>query len=399
MEIEPLRVVPRRRECAPGDAVVLHGMFSGAGSMRRLASALDRREWYDHVARYDLPSWKHTVVPQMLARQNAEELARKKILPALDRGALSAPLDLIGHSNGGYVCLYLAAELGPRRVRGVYTLGTPRGLPRDYPVPVKLQSRVYHLRGGVDGVPTGGDHAPGDGEWIITFPDEGHCSLHQAADTNGVADLVCFLAGMPVPHLFVDEEGTIHPWEWCRDHAERAPQRVLGSARMLRVCDGVHDAVLDTLKATRKVILQAPVSGGSFATALSARLAIYLAIRARLVAQQEALDEERAELRAFGGELKREIEWLRRENCALERRLAEFDRRVKNVLAAFRRECQYDVKELTDALTTCERLAKAPAFGNREVAEVNALLQVALIAHRRLNERVQSRAKLPAEVA
>ena len=361
--------------------------------MAALARALGKREHYRSVVRFGLPSWRHRFAPQVLAEENAAELASKKIRPALAKGTLKAPLDLIGHSNGGYVCLYLAAELGPSVVRAVYTLGTPRGIPKDYPVPAKVQRRVYHLRGGQDGVPTGWDHAPGDGDWNITFPDEGHCSLHSAADTNGVADVICWLAGMDHSDLFVDDNGTIHPWEWCRDEAEAGPQRVLGTATTLTVCDGVHDAVLDGLKAARKLIVNYPV--GKLGFALKARLGIYLAIRTRLVAQQDSLDEQLAEARAFGRELRAEVAALQAENEDLERRIQEFERRSKEVLAAFRQECRHDVKELKDALDSCVTLAKGPTFGNREMAEVNALLEVALTSHRRLNDRVRSRARLP----
>jgi pimeloyl-ACP methyl ester carboxylesterase len=332
-------------------------------------------------------------VPQVLAEKNASELASKHIRPALARGILKAPLDLIGHSNGGYVCLYLAATLGSSLVRSIYTLGTPRGLARDYPVPAKLQPCLYHLRGGQDSVPTGGDHSPGDGDWVITFPDEGHRSLHSAADTNGVADIICYLAGMETSQLFVDEQGTIHPWEWCRDEAEEAPQRRLGSAHRLTVCDGVHDAGLDGLKAARTILVE--TSTGSLGPAVAARLGIYLAIRGRLVAQQEAVAEALAEARAFGLGLREEVAALKAENENLAQRLRAFERRSKLVLLSFRRECNHDVRELKDALESCVALAKGPSFGNREMAEVNALLEVALASHLRLNERVRHRARIP----
>jgi pimeloyl-ACP methyl ester carboxylesterase len=390
-----LRVIPERRPGGRADAVVLHGMFSGAGSMAQLTRALQKREHYRHVARFDLPSWRHRFTPQVFAEENAAVLASKKIRPALNQGKLAAPLDLIGHSNGGYVCLYLAAELGPKIVRSVYTLGTPRGLPKEYSVPTAIHHRVYHLRGGNDGVPVfGGSHNPGDGEWVVTFPDEGHCSLHSAADTNGVADIISYLAGMDLPHIFWDDSGTIHPWEWCRDEAEPAPRRVLGTAGRLTVCDGMHDAVLDRLKVARRVIGAMPI-GGTLAKVLGARLGIYLAIRARLVARQESLDEALSEARAYGRELKDEVATLQAEDADLARCLVEFERRATEVVAAFKRECRHDVERLSDAFDTCTRLAKGPTFGNREMAEVNALLEVALTSHRRLNERVQDRARLP----
>lgn len=380
------RVVPRRSEGGRVDAVVLHGMLSGAGSMAPLARALTSRNHYRHIARYQMPSWRHRWVPQTFAESNAEELVAKKINPALARGTLKAPLDLIGHSNGGYVCLYIADVLGPSIVRSVYTLGSPRGVPQDYPVPARISTRLFHLRGGVDGVPTGGDHAPGDGAWVITFPDEGHCSLHRAADTNGVADLICFLAGMDSPHLFIDENATIHPWAWCANDVVQGSRRLLGSAHQLQVCDGVHDALLDWLKAARTVIGRSD--------SLVARVAVYLAIRERLVARKEALDGELSEARAFGRGLRQEMAELQAENKDLANRLEEFDRRIQRVSTAFKTECQIDLGQITDALSTCERLANGPTFGDREMAEVNGLLAVALHSHRRLNQSVQARAKL-----
>lgn len=372
-----------------GDAVILHGMLSNAGNMAAIARAIEKREHYRKVVRFNLPSWTHTAVPQAMAEMNAVELARKRIKPGLARGTLEAPIDLIGHSNGGYVCLVLARELGPKIIRNVFTLGTPSGLDVDYGLTKALRSRVFHFRGGQDAVPTGRDHNPGEGNIIITFPDEGHCSLHQAADFNGVADLICYLGGMENLNILVDSGGLIHPWPWCRNEAIKPPDRTIRQSGHYTVCDGMHDALLDWMKAARNQIVSVPV--GKLAHALPVRLGIYLAIRQRLSFQQEALDEALAEARAFGRGQRKELAAIKAEADAIAERLEAFEMRAKGVVATFKRECGHDVRELRNALDLCVSLASGPVFADREMAEINALLEVALLSHGRLNNRIHGR--------
>jgi hypothetical protein len=352
--------------------------------MLGLTRALKAREHYRHVARYNLKSWKHRYTPQILAKQIAKELVSKTILPALSRGRLKTPLDLIGHSNGGYVSLLLAKELGPSIVRSVFTLATPKGLPLGYSVSGLIRSRIFHLRGGVDGVPFGGMHNPGNGEWIITFPDEGHCSLHSSADSNGVADLITLLAGRRDSPAFIDHSGLIHLWPHCAENISQRPLVTMETLCELRVCDGMHDAYLDRLKSERKIN----------AKSVGIRLANYFAIRRRLTQQREDLEEELAQCRAYGRAAKSELEAIEAENDNLQKRTRLFEKRLKQFLEAFKSECQCHLSQINDALTTCEELAMGPTFGNREVAEINGLLEVAIASHRRLNQTVQGRAKL-----
>jgi hypothetical protein len=366
------------------DAVILHGMLSKAGSMLGLTRALKAREHYRNIACYNLKTWKHRYAPQMFARQTAKLLASKTILPALSRGMLKAPLDLIGHSNGGYVCLLLAKELGPSIVRSVFTLATPKGLPLDYKVSGGIRPRIFHLRGGVDAVPFGGMHNPGNGEWVITFPDEGHCSLHCSADSNGVADLITLLAGRRDLPVFIDSSGLIHVWPHCAENTSRRPLVTVETLPELRVCDGMHDAYLDWLKNTRRISTKS----------VSVRLAAYFFIRRRLTQQREDLEEELAQCRAYGRVAKCELEAIEAENDSLQKRTRHFEKRFKQFLEAFKSECQCHLSHINDALTTCAELAMGPSFGNREVAEINGLLEVAIASHRRLNQTVQGRAKI-----
>lgn len=386
----PKRLTPKIRTLPPSnasgevDAVILHGMLSKAGSMLGLTRALKAREHYRHIARYNLKSWKHRYAPQVLAKQTAKELASKTILPALSRGRLKTPLDLIGHSNGGYVCLLLARELGPSVVRSVFTLATPKGLPLAYEVSGGIRPRIFHLRGGVDAVPFGGMHNPGNGEWVITLPDEGHCSLHSSADSNGVADLITLLAGRRDSPAFIDSSGLIHLWLHCAENSSQHPLVKMETLPELRVCDGMHDAYLDRLKNTRRIST----------TSARVRLVAYFSIRRRLTQQREDLEEELAQCRAYGRAAKDELEAIEAENDSLQKRTRLFEKRFKQFLEAFKFECQCHLSQINDALTTCAELAMAPTFGNREVAEINGLLEVAIASHRRLNQTVQGRAKL-----
>ena len=333
----PKRLTPKIRTLPPSntsgevDAVILHGMLSKAGSMLGLTRALKAREHYRHITRYNLKSWKHRYAPQVLAKHTAKELASKKILPALSRGRLKTPLDLIGHSNGGYVC-----------------------------------------------------HNPGNGEWVITLPDEGHCSLHSSADSNGVADLITLLAGRRDSPAFIDSSGLIHLWLHCAENSSRHPLVKMETLPELRVCDGMHDAYLDRLKNTRRIST----------TSARVRLVAYFSIRRRLTQQREDLEEELAQCRAYGRAAKDELEAIEAENDSLQKRTRHFEKRFKQFLEAFKSECQCHLSQINDALTTCAELAMGPTFGNREVAEINGLLEVAIASHRRLNQTVQGRAKL-----
>lgn len=381
-----LRTIPAAREDGSADAVILHGMKSCRENMIQITRALKSRGHYRHIARFDL-GLAHKLVPQIIAKKTAERIAATKVRPALARGRLTAPIDLLGHSNGGYVCLFLAMELGPSLVRSVFTIGTPRGISLlQYQVPTRI--KLYHLRGGYDGVPFGGEHNPGDGEWVVTFPEERHSSLHVASDSNGVADVIMFLAGKRPASVFVDESGKMHPWQFCREEANQGSVDALRYLRKLEVCDGMHDTCLTKSKRKRDTIKGREGLMKSMRS-VAPRISSFLEIRERLAHRQAALEEEAKLLRGFGAAAREDLHQLKQETEELQKRTNLFDKRIKQFLAAFREDCGHEITQLTDALSVCEQLAQGQSFGNREVAEVNGLLRLALSSHRRLNKTIQ----------
>lgn len=371
-----LRTVPRRIEDVRHDAVILHGMFSHAGNMANLASALSEHEHYRSVRRISITAPDFLGVPQVTAWKHAEWLWEKRLRPAIDRGDLLPPFDAIGHSNGGYVALCLASLLGGGIVRNVFTLGTPRGLPIDYELPDKARRRVFHLRGGRDGVPFGFRHDPGGGEWVITFPDEGHCSLHSAARTNGVAAVMCFLAGGRA-RVLAGEDGKLHPWPYCLDEIQPAPQRLLGSMPQLTVCDGAHDPVLERLERVDAEVRRTDP--------ILARLVTHYAICARIEAQRAAVEEEIARTRAFGRALEAEVRELRAENRALARRARTFEARLLARTRAVKRALRLRLARFDEALDAVAVLAGSERFGDAELVAVNQLLDTAIAKHRALS--------------
>jgi hypothetical protein len=380
-----LRTVPRQVQDVRHDAVVFHGMLSHAGHMGSLAGALAEFEHYRRIWRVGIRAPSFRFVPQVTAAEHAEWVWENRLRPALDKGELRAPLDLIGHSNGGYVALCLASALGGDIVRSVFTLGTPRGLPIDYALPDKARRRVFHLRGGRDLVPFGFKHDPGGGEWVITFPDEGHCSLHSAARTNGVARIMCFLAGGRA-RVTLGEDGKLHPWDYCRDEVDRAPHRRLGTMPELTVCDGTHDPWLERIETLAQVVQR----GDS----VLARLVTHFAFGARIEAQRAAVEEETSRMRAFGRVLAREVRELREENRLIARKLVEFDRRLAERTRAVKRALRLKLKEFENALDACAAIGTSERFGDPEMLAVNRLLDLAIVRHRELTAsmRRESRA-------
>lgn len=377
--MDRLRTVPNRVEDARHDAVVLHGMLSHAGHMGNLAGALSEREHYRHVRRFSITAKDFTLVPQVTAHKHAEWLWERRICPAIEKGDIRTPFDVIGHSNGGYVALCLASLAGGDAVRNVFTLGTPRGLPIDYALPEKTRRGVFHLRGGRDSVPFGFRHDPGGGEWVITFPDEGHSSLHSAARTNGVATVMCFLAGGRA-RVVVGADGKLHPWHYCLDEVGGAPQRLLGTMPELVVCDGAHDPVLELLERVDSEVRRTD--------SVLMRLVTHYAICARIEAQRAAVEEEISRTRAFGRALAPEVRQLQDENKALGRKLRTFETRLGQWSRAVKRDLRLRLARFDEALDAVVALASADRFGDAELVALNRLLDTAIAKHCSLTDAI-----------
>ena len=374
-----LRTVPPR-STTQADAVVLHGMFSGAGDMKPLAKSLEAQECFRKVVRIDLP-WTHRRVPQVGSQDHAAWLCERELLPRLARGTLREPLYLIGHSNGGYVALHAAATLG-KSVRGVFTLATPAGLPMDYELSDRQRAQVFHLRGGCDSVPFGGRHDPAGGEWVVTFPDEGHSSLHRSASKNGVAVIIGHLSGGPA-RVFVDSDGVVHPWSFCSTDTVRDRKHLLGERGDFVVCNGMHDPELESLKQKRA---PGPVP-------LAHRIAAYFALRSRLHDIRDAVQQDIRRATAHGAELRGGLRLLREDNRRIELRLKSFDRQMDDYVQRVHEELGVDLRRMKNALDAAEAIAVAPGFSEQHVAEVNKLLESALEANHSILAQTASRGR------
>jgi hypothetical protein len=261
----------------------------------------------------------------------------------------------------------------------IFTLATPLGFPQNYELPRRVELRLFHLRGGRDAVPFGWRHNPGGGEWVITFPDEGHCSLHAGAKENGVADLITALSGGSRRSIHVDDRGVIHPWTFCRSESSPQPFGLLGEFTELVVCNGMHDEELEVLKA-----------GRALAPEVTLRFCAYLAIRRRLINMELSLGAELRRLRTFGREAETEVGRLRAENHAMESRIAEFDSGVDQFLDAVRERFGVDLRKMRSALQAAEAVSTASMLGPVQLLELIGLMEEALQSHQSLLGRAQA---------
>ena len=163
------------------DAIIIHGMFSNASNMRGLKKSLAKRGCYRKIHAISINRLDHTHIPQLKAKENAKRICEIEIPKLKKNDKNFHRFDVIGHSNGGYVGLAMASMLEEDILDCVFTVATPKGIADtliDYDIRHRSSTKIIHFRGGVDSVPFGYQHNPGNGGVVISFPDEGHSSIH-----------------------------------------------------------------------------------------------------------------------------------------------------------------------------------------------------------------------------
>lgn len=352
------------------DAVLIHGMFSCALALRPFARALEKRNIYRRIIVEEISSWKHRGIPRLYGRENAEKLAERLQLKIANR-SLGSDLDVIGHSNGGYIALFLPEFLTTAKVDYTFTISSPRGMPplSDFDLPASRRKKIVHFRGGVDITPFGYRHNPGDGEVVITFPDEGHSSLHFSAENNGLADIISWANNKQPDHLFTDQStNVIHPWAFCRDdlrHKELTCSPFRASLDWV-VCNGMHDSKLESLKQEKEmwnVVLRfAGTDPKKHLAHALGRLSRYFRLRRHLIRTLERIKNDSSLARLHGNELKVEMLSLQQQNIALQERLLKLDDRISTFFAAacHKHRLQLDaaIRPLNAARHLCASLEK-----------------------------------------
>lgn len=267
-------IVPCRNGRPKRDAIILHGMLSNPAKMVKLRTALEKRGCYRKVYIPTLESGFNKYIPKIMQRIVAYRHLVPLIIKALENKTISAPFDIIGHSNGGYAAIHLIEALPEGLINNIITISTPRGFWGLNPDKSKI-NELIHIYGGRDflndirntgiialaaGSALFGDtntfyktlsvgaalqaekFNPTADALFFRFPDEGHSSIHKYAFENGVADLLAFITSRSNAKVFVDENGIIHIHEWCcREHKGKKFFRVdTNTQKHFDVCDGLH---------------------------------------------------------------------------------------------------------------------------------------------------------------
>jgi len=366
------------------DLVIIHGMFSDALAMRPLKRAFEKRTIYRKIHPKNLSVARHRKIPRIYAEENAAEIARQ-LDSMVARRSLSETFDVVGHSNGGYVVLFLGSFLERGVIDWTFTVATPKLAPLkslDIELPSRTRRKVVHFRGGVDAVPSGYKHNPGEGRLVVTFPDEGHSSIHLGADSNGLADFVALINSASTTDAFVDDSGKIHIWPHCREEvpAGNVVSKLPGKLTECVVCDGMHDFKLETLKQNKdswRAFFLGDPTPRSLATYSVYRLQRFLKIRSvlnkRLADANQQLAFAKLHRKALLSELKEAQETLTR----LADKLAGIDKRVEIFFDAAHKRHKERLDKVVHPLVLAEAYAKAaPRIDSASVTELSALLRI-----------------------
>lgn len=366
------------------DLVLIHGMFSGAIAMRPLARSIEKRGIYRKVIAIDLDNPSHRYVPRVYAESNATNLAAQ-LDSKISRRALSESFDVLGHSNGGYVALFLNEFLQRGKAEWIFTVATPRGISLDaldIALPAKDKRKVIHFRGALDGVPFGYRHNPADGRLVVSFPDEGHSSLHLGANSNGLADFIGLINKSANSDAFIDSSGTIHIWPHCREEIGAGSIVKVFPGKMTEcvVCNGMHDFDLETLKKNKEtwasIFLQNPSQPQVALIRYGAhRLERFLKIREVLKRKLRETRDQVHFAKLYGKALRSELRELGETQIRFSKNLDEIDKRLRIFSDAARKRHKDRLEKIVHPLSLAEEYAKAlPIVDSEAVAEITRLL-------------------------
>lgn len=223
-------------------AVLIHGMLSSKLQMNKLKTALLLRKCYDKILVFDMPL-THNIIPYYYTKTDAD-YAASYITKKIRKNKLIGPIDIIGHSNGGYVALNLMNRLD--NVNYIYTVGTPSANVLNFKFDLIKSNKksIIHFVGDKDFFrdKLGMETPLSKSRYIVHFPDEGHCSIHSDSDVNGLADIIAYLNGKESSHCFIDNKNTLHIWPFCKGEVSPNNKRYeIDLSKPIIVCNGIHD--------------------------------------------------------------------------------------------------------------------------------------------------------------
>lgn len=108
------------------DAIVVHGMLATCHLLNAFGNAIASRASHRKVWLANVAKNQHYYLPQITTQATAQ-LVADGILRNIDASRICTPVDLIGHSNGGYVVSHLTNILPAGVIRNVITRGNPHG--------------------------------------------------------------------------------------------------------------------------------------------------------------------------------------------------------------------------------------------------------------------------------
>lgn len=344
-----------------GDALIIHGMFSGAGNMYPLRRALIKRNCYRKIHLIEMPL-THKLIPQIISKKHAEELAIK-LESRIRKENFKGPIDIIGHSNGGYVALGLTNLID--HINYVYTISTPPGLIKEYGLKRSNFKKIIHFIGKKDLFykELSLNSTVTDSELVLQFQDEGHCSIHSGADHNGLADIISYLNGGKYNHIFLDQESILHIWPFCEHEVPKYKRRSI-SNHTLTVCNGVHDKYINVLEKNydnSKDIIHNIIN--------------YYYLRKSIKEQINHLKLEHTRILPFKRELKKEYDMLNQEIGFKEKRLHYFEKELNKRTRFFIEKNKRKAKTFLEPLELALLISKSNPITNEKLLLLNNLLR------------------------
>jgi hypothetical protein len=314
-------------------AVILHGMVSKAASMKQLAASLKSRGVYDKIILVNL-SLGHRIFPRALAKFDAQTVV-ERIKRRLRDESIDGLVDILGHSNGGYVAVTVA-NLLPELVVNVFTIATPHSKDLGWMTSVKHpeMQKVFHLFGGVDIFSSVGcSFNPTKSSYLFLWQDEGHCSIHGEADSNGVADFIQAVRFGPPTHWFVDSKETLHIWEWCQEEYHGTSFEHLRHDRVIGICNGLHGQTSERIKGKIKRLPKNPIDALVLLGEISVNTIINIWRFERYYQKQaEMIKEECASLNMVLNGKKEDVRQLKLKQKRLIARAKQFEKALDTIV-------------------------------------------------------------------
>ena len=362
------------------DAIIVHGMLSTGMDLENFGNALVNRNCHRNVWLLTVGKNRHYYGPQIFSESTAQIVA-ESLMKNVQTGRLQLPLDLIGHSNGGYVVSHLTYLLPASYLRHIVTLGTPSGLYKTEIEWDNIQS-CSHFVGLQDRVVLNAPIVtknpgakPTTTRTYFKFPDECHTSIHEDANSNGVADIISFICGTNSRHVFASQSGgsyLLHIWPWCQ-HEYKGDKLFLRKDihdRSFTICDGLHqDYNSKHFKRSKSLI---PT------VALLENILNYWRISKRLNAILEETKEQLSMARWETKILKEDIATINRDIRIIQKISDELLRKTagrdKKIIASLRSKKDFVISLLTEADKKC---GSASTLGASELRDIIELLKSA----------------------